>query len=309
MTRDRFGFQRAYVASDGRDASTIRALLGTDRSLDRVAVDAFLCGEWPTDRTMFSAVHQQLPTGPGAERGTGSLAEQLERAIARAVETAPRPLAVALSGGLDSAVVLALARRMDSTIDALVLETDLPDYSDREVANALRTADELGAGVRTIRVGDFAHPTRQAVGAFEMPLYNLHPLSKWHLASGARRAGIAAVISGDGADQVFRHDTSADYLPLVAAAFDAHGVPLYAPFLEVLGVERDPDKRLLREHAATLGMRDELVHGPKLSRLAPELPFYAPIDRLAQLLDRPIAGDRTRWGTLALLVDIFEAWT
>jgi len=305
MKRDRFGLQRCYYTATA-EGSTIRELLNADRSLDRVAVDAFLGGAYLPDRTMFAAVRQQPPAGADGCTSESSFAEQLEEAVRRAVEKAPRPLAVALSGGLDSAVVLALALRIDPTVKALILDPNVPDYG--ELTAALRTADELHAEVVELSLDEdaFASAVRPAIAAFEMPLYNLHPVSKWWLARGAADEGFA-VLSGDGADQVFRHDTSADYLPLVGAAFDSLGVPLFTPFLDIVGVEVDPTKRLLRDVAATLPIRDELVVGPKISKLAPRLSFDAPTDRLADLLRRPPEPGE-RWGTLALLVDLFEAW-
>lgn len=312
MKRDAFGLLRVYT--DGtRHASTIRELLAADRSLDAVAVDAFLRGTYVPDRTMFAAVRQLPPSGPG-EPSREPFGERLVAAVRRAVESAPRPLAVALSGGLDSAVILGLVRRVDPGVRAIVLDPQVPDYGELDAAD--RTARDLHIECDHLRVGLglFAQRVRDAIGVFETPLYNLHPVSKWWLASLARAHGFASVISGDGADQLFRHDVSADYLPLVGSAFDAHGVRLYAPFLDVGAVDRDPDKQPVREIAATLPIRDELVRGPKVSRLAPPLPFDAPVERLARMLGRPLLDvtddrDRVRWGTLALLVDSFEAWT
>lgn len=312
MKRDPFGLSRVYVAG-ARTASTIRALLGDDRTLDRVAIDAFMRGELLPDRTMFAAV-RQLPASGDPPRLPGTFAERLRSAVASAVASAPRPTVVALSGGLDSAVVLALARELDPSIGALVLDPQIAEYGETTAARA--TAEQLGcdAGLAPVTEHAFVAAVPAAIAAFETPLYNLHPVSKWLLAAAARERGFASVISGDGADQVFRHDASADYLPLVGAAFDAQAVALHAPFLDIGWVARDPDKRELRELAATLPIRDALSRGPKISRLAPPLAFDAPVDRLVAQLGGPLpkfSDDRvrTRWGTLALLVDAFGAWT
>jgi hypothetical protein len=265
------------------------------------------------DRTMFAAVRQVPPSGPGAP-ASEPFADRLRAAVARAVETAPRPTVVALSGGLDSAVLFALVREIDPSIKPFILEPNLPGYS--EVTEARATAKLHGSELFIFPApeGAFASAVRDVLECFETPLYNLHPISKWILAAGCKHFGIASVISGDGADQVFRHDTTADYLPLVGAAFDSHDVKLCAPFLDIGSVECDPDKHALRELASTLLVRDVLVHGPKVSRLAPPVAFEAPIERLADMLGKTyvdLSDDRARvrWGTLAVLVDIFEAWT
>ncbi len=326
MNRDLFGFERLYRSGD-RYATTIRELLGADRTLDPVAVDAHFAGVPATDRTCFAAVRAIPPKFGWVKHREerGDLALLLRAAVARIVRESPRPLTVALSGGLDSAIVLALVREIDVDAGSIVLDPRLTGYS--EVDHALATARHAGGSVSVVPVTaeDIRDALPAAIRAFETPLYNLHPVGKHLLARHAQNAGIATVISGDGIDQVFTRDVSADYLPLTRAAFDTHAVALRTPFLDrdvvahVLSLPPDPDKRALREVAATLNVPDALVHGPKVSRLAPPIDLEPIVPRtklaaLASLIDHELptafADDReqVRWSTLALLVDAFEAW-
>jgi asparagine synthetase B (glutamine-hydrolysing) len=326
MKRDPFGFTRLYYTAE-RHGGTIRALLGTDRALDPVAIAAHLAGAVDASRTCFAAVRSVPPScelvdgtvRPWSPRtAPGDLGIALRAAIARIVATAPRPLTVALSGGLDSAVVLALVKALDPTVTALVLAPRMADYS--EVDAALETARlaQVHADVIEVTAEEFRGAVPAAIAAFEAPLYNLHPVSKWLLAAHARARGIATVISGDGADQVFTRDVSADYLPLTSAAFAAAGVALHAPFLDdeviarVLAMPPDREKRALRELGAGLPIPEPLVRDRKISRLAPPLSLELPARRLrelAALVGREVpAVPDARWETLALLVDAFEAW-
>jgi asparagine synthetase B (glutamine-hydrolysing) len=214
-------------------------------------------------------------------------------------------------------VVLALA----SGLPAYVLAPRLPGYDEREVA--LRTARHLGAEVVVVEVTaeDFVAALPEAVRHVETPLYNLHPVAKLLLARALARDGVEVALGGDGADQLFTRDRSADYLPLTRALFDAAGVTLRAPFADervmacVLAQPPDRDKQALRRVGATLGLPEALVQGPKRAGLAPamDLGRYAHrLPSLARLLDRPLPAlddDRTRvrWTTAALLVDAFEA--
>lgn len=261
-----------------------------------------------------------ISIGAGVEARTdGGLGAALRAALARIVAAAPRPLAVALSGGLDSAILLALVRELDPSVTPLVLAPRIAAYS--ELAAALATARALGSTARVLDVTaeELVAATPGAIAAFEAPLYNLHPVSKWLLATRARDAGFTAVISGDGADQVFTRDVSADYLPLTSAAFETAGVALFTPFLDdeviatILREPPDPEKRVLRELGATLAVPAPLVLDRKVSRLAPPLALGIPaanLARLAAMIGRtPPAESDVRWETLALLVDAFEAWT
>jgi hypothetical protein len=326
MRRDPFGLTRLFYTT-GRAGTTVRQLLGSDRSLDPVAIGAHLAGGVERARTCFAAV-RAVPPGHelvlGAVRSwelraeAGDLGAALRAAIARIVDTAPRPFAVALSGGLDSAIVLALVRELHPSVTPLVLAPTIPDYT--EVETAVETARVAGTAAAVIEVTgeEFICAVPAAISAFEAPIYNLHPVSKWLLADHARAAGFASVISGDGADQVFTRDVSGDYLPLASAAFAAAGVGLFTPFLDhdvivrVLAMPPDAEKRALREFGRTLPIPLPLVRDRKVSRLAPPMSLGIPAAKLRDLAtlvrrDLPASPD-VRWETLALLIDSFGGW-
>jgi hypothetical protein len=338
--RDPFGLSRLYYDVRGQHvAPTLGGLLAklgdVTPTFDREAVDTHLTGPHLPGRTMLAEVrqlppgHQLVRTGPGAPRTApwqphverGDLRRRLRAAIELALRETPAPHVVALSGGLDSAVVLALAREVDPAIGALVLAPLLRDYSEREAALATAKALGVEAIVTEISEDDFVASVPAAIAAFESPLYNLHPVSKWWLAGAARRFGFATVLTGDGADQVFTRDASADYLPLASAAFTATGVKLRAPFVDadvvahLLAMTPDPTKQELRVLGATLPIPRDLVTARKVSRLAPPLDLgtiVSPerLSRLAAQLGRPLPplstdADRVRWSTLALFGDAF----
>jgi hypothetical protein len=66
------------------------------------------------------------------------------------------------------------------------------------------------------------------------------------------------VITGDGADQVFRHDVDCDLLPITIRCFQAAGVRLTLPYLDprVMASISSPysDKQPLRALAEALGI-------------------------------------------------------
>jgi asparagine synthetase B (glutamine-hydrolysing) len=183
----------------------------------------------------------------------------------------------------------------------------------------------MGVEVVVVKVGeeDFRDALPDVIRCIETPLYNLHPVAKLLLARALRADGIELALTGDGADHVFGHDFSADYLPLVQDLCHAGGVELRSPFLDErvvahgLAAPPDSEKRALRRLAATLPVPDELVVGPKLTRLAPPIDLAGvvmpqAITELARRLGRaaPATGDdreHVRWTTLALLVDTLGA--
>jgi asparagine synthase (glutamine-hydrolysing) len=340
--RDPFGFHRVFYDVAGRaHALTIRALLDAlpdlPRTLDLAAIAGHLDGAPAPDRTLFEAVRAVPPghalrlegdhpsvTAHPPQPQAGDFPALLRASIAETLASGRR-CAVALSGGLDSAVVLALVRALGgTTVPAYVLAARLDDYC--ELAPAQRTAERLGAEVVVVEAtaADLAGALPETIRHVEVPLYNPHPVAKLLLARALARDGIEVVLSGDAADHVMGRDSSADYLPLVHALFHAAGVELRSPFLDprvvahLLAVPPDPDKQALRDLAATLPVAAELVAGRKVSRLAPPLDLSGLVSggalaTLARLLGRelpPLGDDRQRvlWTTTALLLDAFGAW-
>jgi len=242
--------------------------------------------------------------------------ESLTFAIKSILGQSRRP-ALALSGGLDSAFLLALCRRIEADITVVTLGASLPGYCEKETT--LAAAKSLGCDdvlILEAKADDFIQALPAAIAAGETPLYNLHPVSKWLLARELRRRGFDTVITGDGADQVFAGADSRNYLPIVGAMTRAAGIALACPFLDCGMAPRagvvgsDPDKSALRALALDL-LPPEIAHRPKQPRLAPDfdLSIYRTDDhdaRLSQLLGQPapppIAGpSNTLWATATLL--------
>jgi asparagine synthetase B (glutamine-hydrolysing) len=231
---------------------------------------------------------------------------------------------VALSGGLDSALVLALVRAAGARVPAYVLAPTMEGYG--ELDEARRTARALDAELVVVPADEdtFLGALPDALEAMEAPLYNLHPVAKLLLARALRRDGVDLVLSGDGADHVLRRDRSADYLPLTRDLFDAAGVLLRSPFLDARVVEHllalppDREKRCLRAVAARYAIPAPLVRGPKVGRLAPAMDVRPVVpegarealeDALGRALGEPRdAAEATRQGTLATLVHRAGAW-
>jgi hypothetical protein len=337
--RDWLGAARVVYDVDGTTASSVARLLAqrpaTPRALDAEFFVGHITASADRSRTVLAAVHE-LPPGsmlvaegaavrarPRSRAVTTSSAASLRASLTTSIERALAlgSCAIALSGGLDSAVILALARAIDAHVPAYVLAPRMSGYDESERAQA--TAARFGGQLRVVAVDEraFIDALPRAIAAFECPLYNTHPVQKLLLAEHLARDGIERVLTGDGADHVVRRDDSADYLPLVGAAFAASRIALCAPFLDDGAVDvltsapPDADKRAIRELGQALGVDDVLVDGPKRSQLAPALDLAGLVNdesraRVAALIGiaPSDATDRERvlWTTSALLASRFS---
>lgn len=204
----------------------------------------------------------------------------LEQALSTAWKSLPahEPVAVALSGGLDSWVLALLLLRAGFTVHGYSLVTNLPGYCEHATVAALSA--QFSLPVEPLPAPDLAAALPRFLAITQTPIYNLHPVSKLLLAESLAARAIPRVVTGDGADQVFRCETECDLLPLTQACFRHANVELVTPFLapevRALCTEPDPDKRPLRALAAALGLpaipkRPTLVPGPSILEATREL--------------------------------------
>lgn len=290
---------------------SLRALVGDARvRLDPEGVRAAFGEIEPTDATCIAGARRAWPA-LARSPDTRPVAELLKGVCAN---IPAGPVALALSGGVDSAVLAALLRER---VVAYTLVPALPGYSEADEAQCI--ADALGIRLRRVPATeeDFVAALPAVIRGCECPLYNLHPVSRHLLAKAVRADGHARLVTGDGADDVFRGTRGADYLPIVGALTRAAGLVALAPFLDPAvapWVATDPGKRALRAFAGELGVPAAIAWSPKAPRFAPamDLSRYRDTTHIAALgacLGRAPgeATDRERvaWTTLSLFAGEF----
>jgi asparagine synthase (glutamine-hydrolysing) len=236
LMRDRLGVKPLYYAQhDGAVyvGSEIKALLaaGVPAIWDE---DSYTSrGFYLRDRSLFKGVNSvppghQLFITPGGikqncywdieyssaedlqktEYSEKELIEQVHDAIEESVSLRLRsdvPMAVYLSGGIDSSAMLGMATKLSGTpMDAFNLSfTDMNDYDENKFARL--AAERNGAKFHTIPVtqDDLADNFCKALWHNETPFFNAHGVAKYILSGSVRDAGFKVVLTGEGADEVF----------------------------------------------------------------------------------------------------------
>jgi asparagine synthase (glutamine-hydrolysing) len=241
--RDRFGIKPLFYACHRGSlcfASEVKALfaLGVPARWDMETVYLFHATRMlPPHRTLYQGV-LQIPPGhfllasagdefastrlvsywdfdyPPAEGAAQPQIDPAEAVVAvrERVQEAVRlrlradvPVACYLSGGLDSGCVLGMAARQSaSPIHAFSLSFP-DDESYNETGTAGEMAESCGAVYHEVPVRgtDLADRFADAVWHAETPLLNAHGVAKFVLSRAVREAGFKAVLSGEGADEVF----------------------------------------------------------------------------------------------------------
>lgn len=253
------------------------------------------------------------------------LLERLRQALASILDSASAAglkFALALSGGLDSALIYTLMREhVGHDFPVYTVVSGLADYCERE--QTLRHAEVLGIRnltVLRIESRDLVAALPTAIRAAEVPLYNLHPVTRLLLASRMKQDGVDVMLTGDAADQVFSGTDGRNYLPIVAALARSQGLMLSTPFLDdavrsfAQAWQPDANKRLLRTAAATV-LDHGISFGPKTPRLAPEIDVSRhwraqAVCRLSTQLNLSVnatsPASRMLWTSLGLLAEHIE---
>jgi asparagine synthase (glutamine-hydrolysing) len=229
LVRDALGIKPLYWALRGKTvyfASELRALLdgGHPRRLDVEGVASFAWHGFvrgpgtiiagvhllPAATTLTLSTPGEVPrpqawwTLPQAAPGTISQ-EQLAATLRDTVRmqlVSDVPLAVFLSGGIDSSAVAALACQAGGgQIHTFNVGFDEPALD--ESASAAKVAAQLGTAHQTLRIGaaDFQRLLPDALASLDQPTFDA--INTFVVSRAVRSAGITVALAGTGGDELF----------------------------------------------------------------------------------------------------------
>ncbi len=232
IARDQFGIKPVYFTqSDGAFAfaSEARALfeLGmAKRGCDNTALQGFLSLRYlPSPQTLWPDIERLKPghilrfdinemnavesryVAPVKERFTGSLDEavaayegQLRGAVDRQL-LADVPVGVLLSGGIDSALVAAMAKEAGRVLPCFTVGFG-GEYDECEISDAEDTANTLGLPISSVKVTHqgLLDALPDIVRSVEEPLGTTSIMPMWYLVQRARK-DVTVVLTGQGTDE------------------------------------------------------------------------------------------------------------
>ena len=236
LSRDPFGIKPLYYAETPEGfafASEPRALIDggvVDGKLVTQARNELLQLQFTTGReTVFAGVQRLLPgetivvsrgriverrrraalpdTGPVDcdEEEALDLFDQIFAESVRVHQRSDVPYGMFLSGGTDSAAVLAMMARLNERpVQAFTVGFSNTDVAD-ERAQARAVAQSLGAEHTEVefREADFWFLLPEIAAAMDDPAADYAVLPTYKLAAVAREAGLKVILSGEGGDELF----------------------------------------------------------------------------------------------------------
>lgn len=232
LVRDRMGEKPLYVYRTKEAtwfSSELRALIKSGcvaPQLELRAVSDFLLHGFIPEGTVISGIEKVAPgtivsisTRDNSSQvtdywraseflGSGtleavSLSQKIEESISLAC-TSDVPVGVALSGGLDSGLVAAVAAQYCSGLQAVTVGYDTPSSTD-ETHIAKSRARSLGIEHTLVTVGtdEAARGYRVATSARDEPIADIAGPSYLALAETFRSMNIPVLLSGQGGDELF----------------------------------------------------------------------------------------------------------
>jgi asparagine synthase (glutamine-hydrolysing) len=233
LARDRLGIKPLYYVARPDSiafASEVKALVTSglvpDRKNPTAMAGLLLLGSVPAPATGIQGVECLLP-GHYLAAGSARIADRkywdpdnaeppandaeprasangLRQALSDAVDrhlVSDVPLGVFLSGGVDSAALVAMASRAKPALTTLTVVFDEREYS--EGAEARRIAEQFGADHREVRVTsqDFIDELPNVLRVMDQPTND--GVNTYFVSRAARQAGLTVVLSGLGGDEVF----------------------------------------------------------------------------------------------------------
>ncbi|MGE0878003.1 MAG: asparagine synthase (glutamine-hydrolyzing) [Acidimicrobiia bacterium] len=312
LARDRFGMKPLYVSRHGSRlafGSTAHAtsiVAGRRPSPHPGALASFLrFGAVQGPATIFTGV-EEIDPGTYATYSDGGLTTRrywryvderpatgragdiravLQTSVA-AHAISDQPLALFLSGGLDSAVIAALAAELDLDITAITLA--FPGTTHDETTEAAITAKQLGLPHRIVEHADTTPDFDAFFAAMDQP--TVDGMNTYLVSAAAHTLGYRVALTGIGADELFGGYNNFRRIPALAALNALTPGPLGRRILERSGGNRGKAQELVEAGTKLPALHAELrsvFASDEVYRLTGhEFPTMAPPARAAGLADQ-----------------------
>ena len=109
-----------------------------------------------------------------------------------------KKVSIALSGGVDSTLVLSLLRKIEPDINIQAVSIKFADSVD-ETANAAKIAEKFDAEHHIVELENYLSELPKAISIIKMPFWDLH----WYYVVKKSQSLSKILISGDGGDELF----------------------------------------------------------------------------------------------------------
>jgi asparagine synthase (glutamine-hydrolysing) len=235
LFRDKIGEKPLYYKLDESEvciASEIRCLIHPKQDLNLGDKHSIITGNWPNSETFYLGISKVLPgssitidletralssikywgwdysENKNIKKRTTSIIKQIDDAIQKSVTqqlVSDVPVAAFLSGGLDSALVLSMIKRVNgSTLDSFTLDFEDSGFSEMNLARQSAQYLESNHTIIKLKASDISELIPRVLKSMDSPIFDPACLGIYALSQRVAKKGFKVAISGDGGDELFR---------------------------------------------------------------------------------------------------------
>ena len=152
----------------------------------------------------------------------------------------PKKLCIALSGGVDSTLILSLLRKSNPDIEIEAISIKFANSVD-ETSNASKIADKFDANHNIVYLENYLSEMPNAISKIKKPFWDLH----WYYVTKESQSISNILASGDGGDEIFGGYTFRYEKFLDLTNLDSTPLEKVKAYLSCHNRDRVPDQELL----------------------------------------------------------------
>lgn len=122
----------------------------------------------------------------------------MKKSIQKNLSENSKKISIALSGGIDSTLVLAITKKYFPDVEVDAFSVQFSDSID-ETEQAQKIADHFDVNFNKIFIENYLHELPKAISIVESPFWDLH----WYYVCKQAQKSSASILSGDGGDELF----------------------------------------------------------------------------------------------------------
>ena len=152
----------------------------------------------------------------------------------------PKKLCIALSGGVDSTLILSLIRKSNPDIEIEAISIKFANSVD-ETSNASKIAEKFGANHNIVYLENYLSEMPKAIYEIKRPFWDLH----WYYVAKESQSISNILASGDGGDEIFGGYTFRYQKFLSVTSSNSTPLEKVQAYLSCHERDRVPDQELL----------------------------------------------------------------
>jgi len=155
----------------------------------------------------------------------------------------PKKLCIALSGGVDSTLILSLIRKLNPDVEIEAISIKFANSVDETVA-ASKIAEKFEANHHIINLENYLSELPKAISQIKLPFWDLH----WYYVVKKSQTLSNILVSGDGGDEIFGGYTFRYKKFLSLTTIDSTPLEKVKAYLSCHERDRVPDQEFLFGH-------------------------------------------------------------